>query len=120
MTEKLSERVERLEGPNREIFIEAFVAIHGPKPERVHGGSRELTDWLLLFNPFFHLLEAKGWLSAAEMLVPEGCVWGVSNRDPDPWMFRASVVPVMVAAGEAQAATPANALLAAILKARGL
>ena len=59
---------------NYEVFKQAFEAIHGPKPERVHGGSQELTDWLTKFNPFFKLIAADGYMDAA-MLLGKGLPW---------------------------------------------
>jgi hypothetical protein len=67
----LIKRLEALEAPCREAFDEAFVAIHGPKPPRVHGGSQEMTDWLGLYNPFLKMMDVGAWLDAAMTLVPE-------------------------------------------------
>ena len=71
----LASRVEAATGAEqREMLEAAFVAVHGPKPERVHGGSPELLAWLALHNPFFALLQAGGFLDAAMSLVPSGLI----------------------------------------------
>ena len=75
----LADRVEAAsEQEQHEMLEAAFVAVHGPKPARVHGGGAELSAWLLLHNPFFVMLKAKAWESAAMSLVPEGWLseWG--------------------------------------------
>lgn len=71
--EQLALRVEQASADQQAEMLEAaFVAIHGPKPERVHGGSQEWLDWLDLHNPFVRLLRERGFLDAAMTLVPEG------------------------------------------------
>ena len=55
----------------REMLEAAFVAVHGPKPERVHGGSPEWIAWLDMHNPFFALLQAGGFLDAAMSLAKD-------------------------------------------------
>ena len=115
----LAERVEAATATEqREMLEAAFVAIHGPKPERVHGGSPEWLAWLDLHNPFFALLQAGGFLDAAMSLVPSGwvCTHAYFNdqravfnftkwRDGNP-MYASGV-----------ALTPALALTAAALRA---
>ncbi len=56
---------------------EAFIAIHGEKPPRLHGGTKELEDWLHRHNPFYNMLKCKAYESAALSLLPEG--WWIHN-----------------------------------------
>jgi hypothetical protein len=70
---ELAERVEAATADDQGILLrEAFEAIYGPKPSRVHGGSKALTAWLGRFNPFFAMLACGAFLDAAMTLVPEG------------------------------------------------
>lgn len=112
----LADRIER-EGPSVGLLIDAWQAIHGPKPPRVQGGSDELTQWLHRFDPFYAKLRAEAWLSAAEMLVPEGCWWN-AGQDTDfgwanvtPWGTDKTVEAL-------NCPTPAAALAAAAIRAR--
>ena len=115
----LAARVEAATGAEQHEMLEAaFVAAHGPKPERVHGGSAGMDAWLILHNPFVSLLWAGGFLDAAMSLVPSGwvCTHAYFNdqravfnftkwRDGNP-MYASGV-----------ALTPALALTAASLRA---
>lgn len=60
------------------LLEELFLAIHDPRPDRVHGGSQALTDWLAKRNPFHQLLAIntpESLLAAAMMLAgPAACV----------------------------------------------
>lgn len=124
MTEKLSERVERLEGPERALFMSAFYALN-PEPEDGpwwRAAPMEYQIWERRYWRFRKLLEIGAWLSAAEMLVPEGCTWQLS-------VGRVSIAQVTDCTDgptvpppdfDATAATPAIALCAAALKSRGL
>lgn len=70
--EKLAARCEQATADEQpELLIEAFEAIHGPKPPLVHGGSAERVAWLNRFNPFYQMLNSNAFESAAMMLVPE-------------------------------------------------
>ena len=66
-TAELIEKLERAEGPSRELFEAAWVAIHhegyGPENER---------DTCRLCERFNRMLDAEAWESAALTLVPEG------------------------------------------------
>jgi hypothetical protein len=91
---KLAERVEAATAADRELFDAAFIAVHGPKPPRVHGGSTELGDWLAIYNRFYDLMKAEAWLDAALTLVPEGWRTGFEmggrfdSRDvPNAWCW---------------------------------
>ena len=116
----LAERVEAATATEqREMLEAAFVAVHGPKPERVHGGSPEWIAWLDMHNPFFALLQAGGFLDAAMSLVPSGWRWHSYYwpRKDKPKLM--SLVTDMPHAGivHGKAATPALALTAASLRA---
>lgn len=121
MTDKLSDRVERLEGPDREIDGLIMQALN---PERdFHEfedclGMRDLEDGMAFEMPKPYTAS----LDAAMSLLPEGCTWNLS-------VGRVAIVQVTDCTGgptvappdfEATAATPAIALCAAALKARGL
>ena len=67
------ERLEAATANDPELFEAAFNAVHGPKPQRVLGGSKELADWLAIHNQFYAMLKAGAFESAALTLVPEGC-----------------------------------------------
>lgn len=136
----LIERLEALDGPSIEVFIEVFAAIHGPKPPRVHGGSQELTDWIVAFTPFYKMMEAGAWTDAAMYLVPDG--WWLAGLNYVPADFRTAIdrewhaelaAPVTWAVVEhgcpeepmydcegGDAVTAAIALCIAALRARGL
>lgn len=106
----------------RELLIEAFRAIHGPKPYRVPGGSPEWKAWLDLFNPFFQMLEVRAFESAAASLVPEGWYWRAGHGVLWPgWAHLNAKHPdhcLREDEHSAHAETPALALTAACLKAR--
>jgi hypothetical protein len=121
----------------REVLNAAFRAIHGEKPPRVLGGSDALTSWLYRYNPFFKMLDAEAYESAAMMLLPpcwragfeEGAI---CDANPDKsmawvWPFGSDYDPDWQL-GQTQASnpdghrafasTPALALVAAALRAR--
>lgn len=104
----------------RDLLIEAFKAIHGPKPFRVPGGSPEWKAWLDLFNPFFKKLEARAFLDAALTLVPEGHHFGAGTDipdgiGPDGWAWVSDKRDTFEIV---RAATPALALTASALRAQ--
>lgn len=111
---ELAARCETAERPDQELFDTAFVAVHGPKPPRVHGGSTDLGNWLASYNRFYDLMKSEAWLDAALMLVPERGVWTVASAsaaiDAGPY--------AAVDEHIAEAATPALALCAAALRAK--
>jgi hypothetical protein len=114
----------------REVLNAAFRAIHGEKPPRVLGGSDALTSWLYRYNPFFKMLDAEAYESAAMMLVPEG--WSVFLLRLPEGRGEASLLEFgepdekgkrwrragMIDTGRRTASTPALALVAAYLRAR--
>jgi len=72
----LADRAEAATGADTFAMLEAaFVAVHGPKPERAHGGRDAMTAWLALRNPFLRLLDAGGFIDAALTLVPSGATY---------------------------------------------
>lgn len=118
MTEKLSERVEQLEGPDREIdraIKQAF--------DHDWDYSTDWNYWDALKRETVSRPVAKPYtasLDAAMSLVPEGYSWilysdGSCEVGPTP-----IAGSMMDAEFTADAATPAIALCAATLKARGL
>lgn len=124
---ELAERIERAGADEqRELLLEAFIAIYGPKPPRVHGGSKELDQWFKLYKPFFRKLDAEAYLDAAMMLRPDGdghwpqiIATGTNPNNPTRQRERIEIwskgnaKPV-----RANAATLALALTAASLRAR--
>ena len=112
--QKLSDRVMALEGPDREIFLAAYAACYP------NGGTPWASD--ASHQARFELLVAKeAWLDAAMSLVPEGLRWCVDTCDGVPRSF---VEPPHPYEGQPywgnHVTTPAIALCAAALKARGL
>ena len=123
---RLAERCEAATaGQQREMLEEAFTAIHGPMPPRIHGGSAEMTAWLVLRNPLYNLLIAKGFIDAAMQLVPEGCVpffdWHHKATDARGIVSYEAYVQTIAEAktlGSGEAISYALALCAAALRAR--
>lgn len=116
---ELAGRVEKAEKATVDLYREIYVAVHGPKPERVLGGSNELTKYLYCYNPFYSRISHGGWLDAAMMLVPEGH-WAegslgthVDTRASIEIHAPCTYDPV----GRSTAATPENAVVAAALRA---
>lgn len=122
----LAERAEKASGAEVEgILADAFAACF-PKPEKIwvidgvewtpEYGARHERQWA-----FYGLLEAKGYIDAAMLLVPEGWGWRlwVPNSDSaEPprvtiWSNGRAYAPT-----DSTAATPALALTAAALRAR--
>lgn len=104
--------LETAQGVDRGLFWNAFVAIHGARPNDT---DASITHWLVLSNSFVKLLDANAYLDAAMMLLPKGWDWGCGGSD-DPWGW---VCPSDIEYGESmkvEAATPANALVAAYLQ----
>lgn len=112
MTADLITRLESADGPSRELFVEAARVVFGIT-------SLAEEDWKALNFPpadrFIKRLDAEAWTSAAEMLVPEGWDWELYPREA------ALIHPDLPGADVfADASTPALALAAAALKARGV
>lgn len=135
MTEKLSERVERLEGPDREIDVLICAKTGGVFHESISDQDAAQIAAKYSYTPDgeFEEVETSGadqWgvphytasLDAAMSLVPEGCSWNLS-------VGRVAIVQVTDCTGgptvvpldfDATAKTSAIALCAAALKSRGL
>ncbi len=121
----LNTLVERIEAATpdqqRELLIEAWVAVHGPKPPRIHGGTPELTAWLIAYNPFHAMLDVNAYESAALTLVQEGCQWRVDSHYNMAGVFEYYMDqqegPSMSEYG-GEGSTPALALCCAALRAR--
>lgn len=128
--DSLIERIEAATSNDPELFWEAFRAVHGEKPERVHGGSKELDDYLAKSNPFFFMLKAGAFIDAAMTLVPTYWNWSLTHSAWEREIDQRSGPPEYSAhllyRGRrarkvlSEAATPALALCAAALKALSL
>jgi len=131
MTAELIARLESADGPSGSLLLEAAKAVWvwGYVPTGVNPDV-----WVKRWNRFHRMLDAEAWTSAAEMLVPEGClsmvrtVWADAHAPTERPVGYASVDRYFkddaglfwkenfLALGE----TPALALAAAALKARGV
>jgi hypothetical protein len=98
-----------------DLLREAFILVHGPKPERLLGGSPELATYLDHLNPFVRLINNGGFLDAAMTLMPEGWVWVVDAVGRASCFKPDSAKPWPRAGGVTN--TPALALCAAALRA---
>lgn len=119
----LATRIEQAQpGQEREVLGELFVAIRGRPPfvTRLKDGDLGADD--PLYWRFTRMLDAEAWLSAVEMLVPEGWQeWQVGRQSWKGCNGLAYVLargsmrnPLLV-----HAATPALALAAAIARSIG-
>ena len=111
----LSERIAAADGPSRELFHEAYAASNYGRLFDLPA-SIGFQETYARFSKFERMLDAEAWTSAAEMLVPEGYRWAIGSYGVAE--IRHSV-DFRKYAGMT-AATPALALAAASLKARGL
>ena len=132
MSADLIARIESADGPSRELF-EAALKIVLPRPEidwlewtqdRIEKRAPEdraafqtWLEWDKNCQKFRRMLDAEAWTSAAELLAPEGCGFSVdlSNKP-----LRTGSAILRGGAEWTYAATPALALAAAALKARGV
>lgn len=127
--DKLSDRLEQAEaGEQRELLLEAFAAAF-PKPFRGHYEPLpEHSEWVGRRLVFIRKLDAEAFESAALSLVPEG--WRLGNLatdDPKDGGSTAHLVRIGAGYGAnpddrrwATATTPALAICAAALRAKGL
>lgn len=124
---ELAERMERA-GPDdqRELFVEAWNAVQFrhvlPAWDIYHGKSVALAEGSeQRWGAYRKMLDAKAYLSAAEMLVPDGLVFSAMTDFDLPGKARVwgSVLPgqVLDRGWSAEASTPALALAAACLRA---
>lgn len=117
-TAELIEKLERAEGPSRELFGAAFNILN----RAPHTSFEALNAHAAKSMRFKKLLDAEAWESAALMLVPEGWGWLVTQERPSR-LAEASISPPD---GEpfgptsvyADGSTPAIALVIAALKAK--
>ena len=127
----LIKRLEALDAPCGKLFYEAFIAIHGPKPPRLAGYSKEQSDWFNLRYTFSKMICVGAWQDATMTLLPEGDFdqdWTRSTRGKSEgfklWQVRIALKTVdqdpkelgPVALGEHD--IPAIAVLIAILRAQ--
>lgn len=75
----LADRVEAGTEPIAKLLAEAFKALH-PKPQNIWA-NKARTEWTAEYDAyhilswqFSHLLEARGFIDAAMLLVPETCL----------------------------------------------
>lgn len=129
----LADRVEKLTGPDDDIFREAFDACF-PKPERVWEDegrecwSTEYENHHNLSWRFESFLEVGAYLDAAMLLVPEKWGWQLSKTGvAGAWLISDGQQPITVggitfpgvtAQVRAEAISPALALTSAALRAR--
>ena len=128
----LVERLEKAEGPSRELDGEIATAAHGWKfvCEPVQGWLGGGSWWEDAAGKTVRLPPYTASVDSALTLVPEGWEWQVSNRAPKPLAGRAYIHNRELISGgavshnpkyrgqEATAATPALALCIAALRAR--
>jgi hypothetical protein len=116
----LAERCERAVTEEQSALLdEAFYAIHGTRPPRIHGGSDEMTAWLAVRNPFYGMMEAKAYESAALLLLP-GPDWEWSlewETGSDGEMFARCALGDPMRHRDCEAPTLALAICAAALRA---
>ena len=107
----LAERVEGLNGPDRDTNEQILLAMGWSVVDRV------LVD--PSGNRVFSVPDYTASLDAAMSLVPEGCAPGVYRRDSDDW---ASMIfgPTWQTVADTRAKTAALVLTAAALRARAL
>ena len=116
---KLSDRVEALTGPDREIDVEIFKLVNPNRCDKVLRNRKPHYTAMQALARIAPMFTAS--LGAAMTLVPSDAVWSVANSDPDVSKFHSSVMPLNVRPGEcSEAQSAALALTAAALRARGL
>lgn len=115
---ELIERIEGAEGESAALFWDAYRTAFPSLRSRDHSVEEcEKSD--LRAYRFGRMLDAEAWLSAAEMLVPDGSEWelttlyGVARAAVD---LNSDEGPSY---GSNECGSPALALAAAALKARG-
>lgn len=126
MTDLIQRCEQADEGMQRELLVEAFVAVFGEMPKQgwAFTYKPEYVQWARLERSFLRKINAEAFVDAALMLVPEGWTWCV-DEGPSQWIIHGTAKP----AGRvylygptnyefATAPTPALALCAAALKAR--
>ena len=123
----LAERVQALDGPDREVDAEIAVALRIGKnlPDWAINWAEEwrptIEGFVVLIHsdgrpgPHFSSLSLTASLDAAMTLVPDGCTWQVSTQEPGPWAWVGNDI---IDPRAPMAATPALALTAAALLAR--
>lgn len=116
-TDPLIPRIEQATAEQvRELLEEAFNTLF-PYPGAEHYLALEVDwTWDWLYARFRKMLDAEAWTSAAEMLVPEGFVGMAGLGIPEAVLWRSGQFSQV----RGKAATPALALAAACLRAKGL
>jgi hypothetical protein len=129
MTDLIQRCEQADEGMQRELLVEAFVAVFGEMPKQGWAFTYrpEYVKWSRLERRFIRKLDAEAWESAARMLVPEG--WSFSLGEmmglPANRRWRCHLRdhnepfnPATCKWVDADLATPALAIVSAALKAR--
>lgn len=120
---ELADMVEKLTGPNDEIFMSAFHLVF-PSPAQIweeEEWTAEYEQWHRKGWIFSNFLDASAYLDAAMMLVPEGWEWQADTLkhgcEPEKTAWFRLHQPDYAEQFEADAATPALAVTAAALRA---
>jgi hypothetical protein len=106
----LTTRIEAAEVPTRELFRQAFDALNPVSMCWDAGEGEAYTNRKVRFD---RMLDAEAWTSAAEMLVPEGWEWTLTEAGHCEMTRDRQRGPIV----EGNAAHPSLALLSAILRA---
>lgn len=122
---ELIERIEGAEGESYVLFWGAYRAIFPSLRSRDHS-VEECDQSDLRAYRFGQMIYAEAWLSAAEMLVPDGFMWEIGCYTDADGFSAGNFARVDTYCGGdgprfewgTQAATPALALCAAAIKAR--
>ena len=121
MTQTIIDKLERADGPDRFLFLEAFYTVHGSEL----AGTRVLgyPEYAALLARGIALIDAEAWIDVAMTLVPEGWEWSLysaqsgfrpqAQLETEVMRQREGFEPV-----SAFGATPALALCIAALRAR--
>ena len=111
----MSDRIEQAAPDVREVLELAFFDIYGREPDKVH--IPEWNQWRDREMRFRRFLDAEAYTDAALMLVPVGGSWAVGMQSGG--VSGASVFLNGGAMFRTEAATPALAIAAASLRAKG-
>jgi len=119
----LIERLEKLQGPSREIDEAIAATLQTDGKMRVMwrpGAFCEMDAYIHPNGVRSPMLEYTAYVDAAMTLVPKGCMWDVGSNGPDddgPWATVTSMTTMQDFS--VHAPTPALALVTACLMARG-
>lgn len=130
MLEELAERIEKLDGPDREVDAEIFNAIGAPLPKEAFGMDVQLQpcpnvagSYVVPMGELLVRYEPPAYsasLDAAMSLVPEGALWAIGDMEEGPFARLVCRNPDGGFTGgyvEAKGRTGATSLCAAALRA---